>query len=773
MSEILRFKLNNDYRNPVSVEAAQSIFGGRDEEIKKLKNIITKRKSATTIIGGLRGVGKTSFVRECLRQVRSEGKYDLVIADMSFADFNEKADSRILREKVLKSLIRSLYFALSEEDKNNDKDLESLYNKTYYSELKETNLLELAKTEDISSENTHSTQYTYKIAVSGEVVKIINIIFSSFLGIGGFWATAKYIGGLQSIFLGLIIFSIIIFLISKFGFELKKDDTTENKTLDRASVKVDTSGIAVFDLSADTLEISLRQILCKTKKKVVFVIDELDKLSDESETLADHAIFQIIKPLKNLFSLSNAIFLFIGADDFFDKLEKEKILNPYSASHTIFTDRIFLQSMYYAEINKLIDSYKKESFLTGGEKVYKQFKAFIGWTAKNHIFDTHNLIDSYTVYGDLGDAYVSVKEDDQVSKGNIQGDWEIAAGLQIFIAATFENRRYPGINRLNEKLYLTLREVGQMLYDDYKITITNDDYFSVLTVDRQSKLKIDDLPSEDYENFEGAIEDLLLRMERSGFVDISEKSDVDQDKKTITGKIYELSSTDFPDEEEIREKNKQLSFEIDYLKAFNDLTAKKEILERDGWSVFEKYTKEYTRLQKIVDPIKNEQKNREPKSRIVNLTERVRAINEELRGGIFKEMIDVISKEIGVSEISIIHSSTGQPIWDTDPNLKKFYSDFYESANDSSYKILEHDNRYVLLGLDFSQNLQDAYLKCATHLQRRSAKTKIINVIFDDDIKNKSGQMKWSEIRAKSDFSDTRLVYKNIKGQIKKYFIWK
>src|SRR3989338_4629494 len=116
MAEILRFSLNKDFRNPVDTASSESIFCGREQEVFRLKNIITNRPSATVLISGVRGVGKTSFVRETLRQLKKEEYYEkLVVAYISLADIDCSKEG--LRRKVLKSLIRALYFSLKPEDR--------------------------------------------------------------------------------------------------------------------------------------------------------------------------------------------------------------------------------------------------------------------------------------------------------------------------------------------------------------------------------------------------------------------------------------------------------------------------------------------------------------------------------------------------------------------------------------------------------------------------------------------------------------------------------
>ena len=632
----------------------------------------------------------------------------------------------------------------------------------------------MAKSNDEGRKETKTAEKVVKISTTDEFIYVVKIVFGALLGASGLITSIIYLKGWW-IILGILSLIAVMLVLFKIDIQFTKGKTITNETLDKASAKVGTSGVGVFDLSADTLEIQLRYVLSQISKKnikVVFVIDELDKLTDNSENLSQHSVFKIIKPLKNLFSLSNATFLFIGADDFFDKLEQVRETNPYSPSYTLFSDRMFLNSMYYDDVKLLVDSYKEGDLLSGNEEIYTKFKAYISWKAKNHIFDTHNLLDDFTAIDDSGDLYVSVKEDDDLNKGNIESDWEIAAGIQAFISATFENRKYPGINRLNEKLYLSLREVGETLYDDYEVSLEADDYINILPKDIQKRLKIENLSSDDRENFEGAIEDLLKRMERNGFVDMSEsdKKRKDENNEEVVIKIttFETSDTNFPDESEIRQKNKQLDFEIEFLNELDVLKQKKETLNNIEWRAFDEYQKEFERFEKISQPIRDEGKKREPKSKIMAMTSRVKSIKKELTRAVFLEITTDVVQEIDATRVTTSKNMQGRTMWDADSQVSSFYNYLHSNVNEDDYEILQKGSKYVLLTLDFDNDLQNEYLSVA-YLQRRGASSKIINILFDKEIKNKTRQMKWSEIKAKDDYSNLQEVYKKVNDQADKY----
>ena len=280
-------------------------------------------------------------------------------------------------------------------------------------------------------------------------------------------------------------------------FEFKTGITILKGLENKVSEKISGSKAAKYDLSADTLEAELKQILsslAESESKAIFVIDELDKLDDSTEgELRQKLVYKIVKTFKNLFSVSNAIFIFITSSDFYDLLEEEKTKDPYSTFHTIFTDRIFLSSLYYQDIENVIDGFKEGNINNNYKISYGKFRSYISWKAKNHIFDTHNLIEEYTEHDDSGNSHVSVFMDENQKRGNIDEDWETAAAIQVYISATYDEKSYPTDPRVNERLYLTLRVVGEILYNDKEITVSGGDYLGVITSEQQEILGINKL----------------------------------------------------------------------------------------------------------------------------------------------------------------------------------------------------------------------------------------------------------------------------------------
>lgn len=775
MAEVLRIKLNRKFRNPVEAESSASTFCGREHELSRLKHTVSNRPSAAILISGVRGVGKTSFVREALRQLKSEkSSGDIAAAYISFADV-DCSDPKLLRERVLKTLIRALYFALDPSDRK-EEEITALYDKTYFSSLKSTGLLELATSKEIEEKRGTVREQKISFSITESVVQLARLILGSVFALAGLSFAANAIAT-RSIGIGVV--AALFFLAILAALKLKVESTTtnseENTARDEVTTKTNTSKSAVYDLSADALEIQLEQVLAALTakgKKVVFVIDELDKLAVDG---ASHPIYEVVRPLKNLFNLSKSIFVFVGADDFYDYLEQERVTNPYSSSHTLFTDKLFLSSLYHDEVKQLIDSYKEE-VKVGDENTYAQFKAYISWEARNHVFDVHRLLDDFATYdGTDNEMYVSVVEKDDVRRGNIPDNWETVAGLQLFIAITFDYYRRTGANRFSEKLFLTLREVAQIYSENLDITVEDNDYLGILSEEAQNKLKIDEshLTDDERQDLDGAIEDFLkrmLRVEERDFAEHTQKTrtDVSDPAKPKEIKIdyYELMDTTFPSEDAIRERNKKLSFEIEFLDAFKELKEMQGNAKAAGWQSGAAYDKEITTFSKMADRISQEQKNREPKSIVVKMTEDVVELKEEWRTKIFGDLFSQMVTDSGATENSGTDPSLLERAKTEMPGVASYFEYLNTGVNGAYYGLLHKGDKWALLQLDFEPKEQDEYLKIPL-TPRKKAPLKCINVTTGSGFKpTKKGQTKWVEESVRQDFSDLTSLGNRVKKHI-------
>jgi len=166
MKNLIEFQLKQSFRDPVNIEAEETVFKGRKNEIRRLKSLIMFRKSASILISGVRGIGKTAFVHEALRQTRKELETTFPIIDITFANIvGNKPNETKLRKDILNSLIRGLWLNQISQEKAGTQ-LEKLYDKTFISDLKTTGILETSKQEIITSEKKDVKEQILKLDFS-------------------------------------------------------------------------------------------------------------------------------------------------------------------------------------------------------------------------------------------------------------------------------------------------------------------------------------------------------------------------------------------------------------------------------------------------------------------------------------------------------------------------------------------------------------------------------------------------------------------------------
>ncbi|MBU0846083.1 ATP-binding protein [Patescibacteria group bacterium] len=761
MATILKFDIRTNYRDPIDVDSDKSVFKGRDELIQKFKNVILNRKAACVLIGGARGIGKTSFVKEVLRQIKhSKNKKSLIVLEATLASI---AKGGSIRKKVLNSLTRSLYLTLNKSKwkgvKSNTKDiLEGLYQKSYYSEFKDKNMSELVKKQS----SYHEEKETQETIIKWDIGSSVKLFLKWLSGGFGFWLLADMLTRFYPnpnpwvmIILFLIGAAFILILLNvNLNFTFTNGSVEgEESGIDKKTGK---TGIAKYDLSSDTIEFGLNQVLVELNKdyKVVFVIDELDKLDSAEElnedAVATHTIYKVVKSLKNLFTLSNSIFVFVGSDDFFHILENKRKTDPYSNVYTLFTDRLFLSPMYYADIKDIVMSYVKGHIAEEYAKSFSKFISFVSWQAKNHIFDTHNLIENFINFNKDETPSVKVYSAEGLSKGNIPEDWETCAALQVFLNASYDEKLYPGEYETNEKLYLVMREVCGILQSNKSIEIKEDDFLGILPKDIQKRLRLDDLDEASRQDFAGAIEDFLLRAERNemyGIIDSKEekRKATDKDGKELETSVCIYSLKDkfsFPDLESVRLKTLKTKYEEGFLDWFEKLDKTKSQIDSSGLSSFKEYVDEHTMYLALANKIKKEKPRAERKSQVQNYSERIEDILYNLRNKVFFEITTKVVEENSDSSAHSMEENVGGIMWDLDPKLAPFYH-FIEEHYDfkDRYTLIEKNGVHILVGFDFDQEDQDEYIKIGFN-DRKYSVCSVVNIVSDKNL-NKAKQWKW------------------------------
>lgn len=785
MSTILKFNIHSSYRDPVDIDSKESVFKGRDELIQKFKNIILNRKAASVLIGGSRGIGKTSFVKEALRQIKhSKNKQSLIILEVTLADIVKSDD---LRKKVLITFVRSLYLTLNKNkwkgvNKSIKEILNSLYQKSYYSEFEDQNISELLE----KQLSYHEQKETKETIVKWDIGSSVKIFLKWLSGGFGLWILAYILARFYSnanpwvviiLFIVGVIFIAILLSVNVNLTVTNESDSGKESGIDK---KTGSTGIAKYDLSSDTIEFGLNQVLMDLDKnhKVVFVIDELDKLESEEklgeEELTAHTIYKVVKSLKNLFTLSNSIFVFVGSDDFFHALENKRKTDPYSTVYTLFTDRLFISPMYYADVKDIVMSYVDGDISEEFKKPFEKFVYFVSWQAKNHIFDTHNLIENFIAFKSNQKPLVNVYSAEGLTKGNIQEDWATCAALQVYLNASYDEKLYPCEYEINEKLYLVLREVAGILQRNKSVEVVNNDFLSTIPIDVQKRLKLDDLGVSAKQDFAGAIEDFLLRAERNqeyGIIDSKEEKRKVTDKE---GKETEINvctfslreNLNFPDLENIRLKTIKTKYEEEFLNWFDKLDKAKSQINIVQLSSFEEYNDEYILFSGLADKIRAEKPRSERKSQVQKYSKRIEEILYNLRGKSFIDLVGRVFKNNPGSTAHSLEQDVGGVLWDIDSGLASFYhfiDDHYDFED--NYALITKNGKHVLVGFDFDQEDQDEYLKIGFNLRKYST-CSIINVVLDKNL-NKPKQWKWKIIEVPDTLQNLNSLKSELSSRLK------
>ncbi|MCD6460058.1 hypothetical protein J7L67_05275, partial [bacterium] len=135
--------------NPPTNEKETGHFCGREKELNLLVNELKRRKNASILISGHRGVGKTSFVYKALWELKNKKEPIFVLLNASQLELlskkynknDETNGNNIDLDKILENLIRRLYSATktSKALKENIKEkIALLYYKAVASNYSET-----------------------------------------------------------------------------------------------------------------------------------------------------------------------------------------------------------------------------------------------------------------------------------------------------------------------------------------------------------------------------------------------------------------------------------------------------------------------------------------------------------------------------------------------------------------------------------------------------------------------------------------------------------
>ncbi|MCX5781532.1 MAG: P-loop NTPase fold protein, partial [Elusimicrobia bacterium] len=323
------------------------------------------------------------------------------------AEEDSDANINIHPKKIIENLIRRLYSASIDAKIgiSNDlkKDIEKLYKKAVAKEC--SILVSIGKLEQQKDKNTVTREFKFISNIQNTIYYFGFIIAASILML-----TVETKNLLLKL-LPLIVASPLPFLVDAwFSYKMRKEKSEIKET------KIKAEELYAFDNSIGNLEYDLEQIHRKfkiEKKKIVYVIDELDKLDAEK-------VIEVLKFFKNLFTLSDAIFIFVGGEEIYryDKIKKQddriKGLSLYRPKeYTFFNSKYFLSRPLWDDLNAYFDEIVESKNKIGNTQELTELKRALAFEAKNDFFDLKTKIkDRIREFNEKGHPVIEIEDDD-------------------------------------------------------------------------------------------------------------------------------------------------------------------------------------------------------------------------------------------------------------------------------------------------------------------------------------------------------------------------
>jgi len=387
-SNKMRIVLKKDWdiniNPPTDNKQVQGYFVGRENELKLLTNEILRRTSGAILISGYRGVGKTSLVYKALWEAKNKDRNIIVVllnAAQLEAEAEKKSEkSEIHPRKIIENLIRRLFSSTRNIDLPIDvkEDITKLYKKAV---AKEFRLLEnYQRKQEFSKEVIE--EKAYEILLDEANVKIIIFLTSWTFAVALQFTNASLTPWTPLNKLIPLIFAFPIPYAMNLWYKKKVNLKELKEEIEKADELYE------FDSSIGNLEFDLEQLHRKFKakgKKLVYVIDELDKLDVKD-------VIEVLKFFKNLFTLSDAMFIFIGGEEIYNYGEsessEENLYRP--KEYTYFTSKYFLCRPLWGDLSKFFDEIIETKDIDDSN--LEILKRAIAFEAKNDFFDLIKFI---------------------------------------------------------------------------------------------------------------------------------------------------------------------------------------------------------------------------------------------------------------------------------------------------------------------------------------------------------------------------------------------
>lgn len=430
----------------------EGCFVGRNKEISALTNEIIRKNSGSIIVCGHRGVGKTSLVYKAIRSARDKNPNIIpILVNASQLDLNLSSETINPRD-ILVNLIRRVYstveFQSSDLDLNsNIKDIiEALYSKAVASDFKCLEVL--SETHDVVKEKR--SEKGIEISISDKAVNAILLISFSLAIVFEFVDVTTFNASINKFIPVLFAFPIPYALCIYYKNKvLSKESDNQNQKKQK---------MYSFDNNVGNLEYDLECVqrdLASKHKKLVYVIDELDKLSPRS-------ICKMLDTFKNLFTLSDALFIFICGEEIYKEINVQGSNNIRPVTYTYFSSKYFITRPSMNDLDLFFDiiTYKSTNISSSDFMILKKSLCF---EAKGDFFDLKAYIKDRIVDFDEENRPIISYE---VNEKDVQ-----KARFQTIITALFEDR-YKSLHYSewykNEYLLRTLYEHSHNIFNSYE-----------------------------------------------------------------------------------------------------------------------------------------------------------------------------------------------------------------------------------------------------------------------------------------------------------------
>jgi hypothetical protein len=352
---MIKFEVNEDKIRDVTNENLgyqypEELIGDKN----RLEGMIKNHVMFCSLVTGYRGTGKSSFVRQVLRDIRKNepDKEKILVINVNATKYTEYTI-------FIKRFIRELFLEYSNSDKkeNIPARLRSLYLHTFF-DMRQS--MKISHIVNKRNGEKKSKKYVLEKSFSIDYSDLKDIVLF-FLGSIALCIietiTINYIAGIVS-FIFIILFAFLK------GFQinqnkkrlqeaellLEKENTYQNEN-DYSVETLFDDEIAEYHLYHEIEE------AMKNGRTIVFILDELDKIEDESEL---RKIFRELKPL----FLSNYCDVILIAGKNMDKYLTNEKEESDSVVSSMFSQQIYVPLSTLQDMKEF--AYK---FLTSDSKV--------------------------------------------------------------------------------------------------------------------------------------------------------------------------------------------------------------------------------------------------------------------------------------------------------------------------------------------------------------------------------------------------------------------